>query len=473
MKSYLAIDIGASSGRHILGRVENGKICLEEVHRFDNSQIRKNGHDCWDIEALVASVKAGIDAALAKGPIESIGLDTWGVDFVLLDEKGELCSDAVAYRDERTKGADVEIESSVISFPELYKRVGLQKAPYNTIYQLWALKKEHPEELDKAAHYLSVPEYINYRLTGKIVHEYTHSSTTALLDAEKKTWDLELIEKLGLPTKIFGKLEMPGTVVGDYKGVKVVLPALHDTGSAYLAVPARDDKAVYLSSGTWSLLGVENEKPITSEAACAANFTNEGGAWGRYRFLKNIMGLWMIQSIRRELNGVSYVEGKTGDATQAALKKISDYEQGKKYSFADLEMMARGTTTPVALIDVNDARFLNPASMIGEVLAAAEEEDKAPATVGELMQCVYKSLAECYAQAIANLSEITGKTYTSINIVGGGSKDKYLNALTADATGLEVFAGPTEGTAIGNLIVQMITAGEFTDLAAARAAIER
>lgn len=473
MKKYLAIDIGASSGRHILGWVEDGKIKLEEVYRFDNSQIVKDGHDCWDLNALVASVKTGIDAAIEKGPIESIGLDTWGVDFVLLDDKGELCSDAVAYRDARTTGADAEIEASVISFAELYKRVGLQKAPYNTIYQLWALKKEHPEQLEKAAHYLSVPEYINYALTGKIVHEYTHSSTTALLDAAAKTWDLDLIAKLGLPTKIFGKLEMPGATVGEYKGVKVVLPALHDTGSAYLAVPARDDKAVYLSSGTWSLLGVENTEPITTEAAMLANFTNEGGAWGRYRFLKNIMGLWMIQSIRRELNGVSYVEGKTGDATAEALKKLSDYEPGRKYSFAELEMMARAYSEPVTTVDVNDSRFLNPKSMIGEVIASAAEEGKPPKSVGELMQCVYKSLAECYADAIRNLSEVTGKTYTSINIVGGGSKDKYLNALTAEETGLEVFAGPTEGTAIGNLIVQMITAGEFADLDAARAAIER
>ena len=471
-KRYLAIDIGASSGRHILGRVEDGKIKLEEVYRFDNSQVRKDGHDCWDIDALVASVKAGIDAALAKGPVESIGLDTWGVDFVLLDEKGERCSDAVAYRDVRTANADKEIETEVLSFADLYARVGLQKAPYNSIYQLWALKKEQPEQLAKAAHFLTVPEYINYCLTGNIVHEYTDSSTTALLDAAKKDWDFDLIEKLGLPTKIFGKLEMPGATVGTYKGVKVVLPALHDTGSAYLAVPARDDKAVYISSGTWSLLGVENEQPITTAAACAANFTNEGGAWGRYRFLKNIMGLWMIQSIRRELNGVSYVEGKAGDATAAALAKIADYEKGKKYSFNDLEAAARSVGA-VATIDVNAGRFLNPASMIGEVLAAAAEAGATLTTVGAVMQCVYTSLAKCYADAIKNLATITGKTYTSVNIVGGGSKDGYLNALTAEATGLEVFVGPTEGTAIGNLIVQMIAAGEFADLAAARAAIER
>ena len=473
MKSYLAIDIGASSGRHILGRVENGKIALEEVFRFDNSQVRRNGHDCWDIDRLIDNVKAGIDAALAHGDIESIGIDTWGVDFVLVDENGERCSEAVAYRDERTNGADKEIEAEVISFSELYRRVGLQKAAYNTIYQLWALKKEHPEELARAAHFLMVPEYLNYRLTGKIVHEYTDSSTTALIDAAKRDWDFELIEKLGYPAKIFGKLAMPGATVGEYRGVKVVLPAMHDTGSAYLAVPARDDKAVYLSSGTWSLIGVENLRPITTKAALKANFTNEGGAFRRYRFLKNIMGLWMIQSIRRELNGDMYVEGKGAEATKEALKALSDYEQGRRYSFSELEMAARGATYS-ATIDIDAPRFLNPASMIGEVLAAvAEMGEKVPQTVGDLIQCVYKSLAEGYASAIRNLSEITGKTYTSVNIVGGGSKDKYLNALTAEATGLEVFAGPTEGTAIGNLIVQMIAAGEFTDLESARKAIIR
>ena len=473
MKNYLAIDIGASSGRHILGRVVDGKITLEEVYRFDNGQIRKDGHDCWDIEKLVASVKAGIDAAAAKGPVDSIGIDTWGVDFVLLDEKGELCSDAVAYRDTRTAGADKEIESAVLSFADLYRRCGIQKTSFNTIYQLWALKKEHPEQLAKAARFLMVPEYLNYRLTGNIVHEYTDSSTTSLLDAAKKDWDFDLIDRLGLPRKIFGKLEMPGATVGEYKGMKVVLPAMHDTGSAYLAVPARDDKAVYLSSGTWSLLGVENEKAITSKASCLANFTNEGGAWGRYRYLKNIMGLWMIQSIRRELNGVKYVEGKGGEETAEALAKIADYEKGRKYSFADLEMAARGACAYRVTVDVNDQRFMNPASMIGEVLAAAAADGKPPATVGELMQCVYLSLAECYADAIRNLSDITGKVYTSINIVGGGCQDKYLNSLTAEATGLEVFAGPIEGTAIGNLIVQMIAGGEFADLAAARAAIVR
>jgi rhamnulokinase len=359
-----------------------------------------------------------------------------------------------------------------MSFADLYSRTGIQKTSFNTIYQLWALKKEHPEQLEKAAHFLTVPEYLNYRLTGNIVHEYTDSSTTSLLDAAKMDWDRDLIAKLGLPDGIFGKLEMPGATVGEYRGVKVVLPAMHDTGSAYLAVPARDDRAVYLSSGTWSLLGVELDRPITTPESCAANFTNEGGAWGRFRYLKNIMGLWMIQSIRRELNGVEYVAGRGREKTLEALAGLSDYESGRQYSFADLSMIARGNGYNVT-VDVNDKRFLNPESMIAEVSAAAAEDGEAPKTVGELMQCVYRSLAECYADAIRTLSELTGKTYTSLNIVGGGCQDRYLNALTAEATGLEVVTGPIEGTAIGNLIVQMIAAGEFKDLAAARAAIVR
>ena len=320
-----------------------------------------------------------------------------------------------------------------------------------------------------------VPEYLNFVLTGKMANEYTNATTGNLVNARAKDWDWEVIDKLGLPRRIFGKLEMPGTALGGLTSAvqatvgfnaQVVLPATHDTGSAFLAVPARDDQAVYISSGTWSLLGVENAEPITTPEAKAANFTNEGGAWYRFRFLKNIMGLWMIQSIRRELNGVDYVEGKEKTASWS----LADYEKGKKYSFADLENAAKAASAFAGRVNANDTRFFSPESMIAEVLAAA---DVKPATVGELMQCVYASLADCYAKMIRSLSGLTGKTYTSVNIVGGGSKDGYLNKLTAEATGLEVFAGPTEGTAIGNLIVQFIAAGELADLAAARACVGR
>ena len=475
MTYHLAIDIGASSGRHILGHLEDGKMILEEVFRFDNSQIRQDGHDCWDHQALARSLLQGIAKCKEIGKIPAtIGIDTWGVDFILLDEQGLPCSDMVAYRDARTEGADALVDAA-ISADELYARCGIQKMLFNTIYQLAALKKEHPEQIEKAQRLLMVPEYLNFVLTGKMANEYTNATTGNLVNARAKDWDWEVIDKLGLPRRIFGKLEMPGTALGGLTSAvqatvgfdaQVVLPATHDTGSAFLAVPARDDQAVYISSGTWSLLGVENAEPITTPEAKAANFTNEGGAWYRFRFLKNIMGLWMIQSIRRELNGVDYVEGKEKTATWS----LADYEKGKKYSFADLENAAKAATSFAGRVSANDTRFLAPASMIAEVQAAA---DVKPATVGELMQCVYASLADCYAKMIKNLAQLTGKTYTSVNIVGGGSKDGYLNKLTAEATGLEVFAGPTEGTAIGNLIIQFIAAGVFKDLADARAAVAR
>ena len=473
MKYALAIDIGASSGRHILGHLEDGKMILEEVYRFDNAQVRAHGHDCWDPRALAASVLAGLAKCRALGKIPStVGIDTWGVDFILLAADGTPCSDMVAYRDARTQGMDAAVEAAVPA-AELYARTGIQKQPFNTVYQLAALRREHPEQLAAADRLLMVPDYLNFVLTGRRSNEYTNASTTNLVNARAKTWDWEVVDRLGLPRRIFGELLMPGAVLGGFApsvreavgfDAQVVLPATHDTGSAFLAVPARDDRAVYISSGTWSLLGVENAEPITTPASQAANFTNEGGAWHRFRYLKNIMGLWMIQSIRRELNGVAYVEGKE----RTAAWTLADHAPGRTYSFADLEAAAKGAAAFAGTVDANDARFLAPDSMIAEVVAAA---DVRPTTVGELMQCVYRSLARCYADAIRTLSALTGTAYTSVNIVGGGSKDAYLNALTARATGLDVFAGPTEGTAIGNLIVQFIAGGELPDLAAARAAV--
>ncbi|MBO4887029.1 MAG: rhamnulokinase [Firmicutes bacterium] len=470
-KYYLAIDIGASSGRHILGSVQDGKIVLEEVFRFDNKQLTKNGHVCWDTDNLWNGILGGLKACGALGKIpETIGIDTWGVDYVLLDENDQMVGDAVAYRDSRTEGMD-QVVDGIISPQALYERTGIQKQLFNTIYQLTALKQESPDQLCKASSLLFIPDYFGFLLTGVRKQEYTIASTSGLVNASAKTWDMDLIEKLGLPSGLFGELSMPGTVVGPLLpeiqeqvgfASTLILPATHDTGSAYLAVPARDDQAVYLSSGTWSLLGVENDVPVTSDESRASNFTNEGGAWYRYRFLQNIMGLWMIQSVRRELNGTAYVAGH-----------ISKYASDKKWSFPDLIEAAKQAEDFPSVVDVNDDRFLAPESMIDAIKDYCLESNlPVPETVPQIMQCIYKSLAGCYKQAIEGLSKLTGKTYTSINIVGGGCQDMYLNRMTAHSAGLPVFAGPVEGTAIGNLIVQMIRDSIFKDLTDARAAIK-
>lgn len=467
---YLAIDIGASSGRHILGHVADGKIVLEEVYRFDNKQVHRDGHDCWDVGNLWGGILEGLKACKAAGKLPvTMAIDTWAVDFVLLDREDRIVGDAVAYRDGRTGGMD-EVVSQRISPEALYGKTGIQKQLFNTIYQLAALEQEHPDQLERAESLLMIPDYFNFLLTGVKKQEYTNATSTNLVNAADKTWDRELLDALGLPQRLFGELSLPGTVVGRFlpeiqKEVgfdcTVILPATHDTGSAFLAVPARDGHAAYLSSGTWSLLGVENEAPITTEASRRANFTNEGGAWYRYRYLKNIMGLWMIQSIRRELNGVAYVAGRQ-----------SKHADGRQWGFPDLIAAAEGAQDFPSVVDVDDSSFLAPESMIDAVKDFCGRTGQAvPETVGEIMQCVYRSLTRRYAEAIQELQTLTGKTYTSINIVGGGCQDMYLNRMTARATGLPVYAGPVEGTALGNLMVQMIAGGDFTDLNNARSAI--
>ncbi len=469
---YLAIDIGASSGRHVLGHVEDGKIILEEMHRFDNVQVRLRGHDCWDVDMIWENILIGLEKCKQAGKVPAtIGIDTWGVDFVLIDKDGSRVGDAVAYRDSRTQHV-VDALDRRIGLDNLYRACGIQRQPFNTIYQFAALSAEHPEELEAADRFLMIPEYLNYLLTGKAVNEYTNATTTCMLNARTCTWDSRVLEAASAPQRLFGKPEMPGFVIGGFTpevqarvgfDAQVMLPATHDTGSAFLAVPARDAEAVYLSSGTWSLLGVEHEGPITTDASRFQNFTNEGGYQKRFRFLKNIMGLWMIQSIRRELNGVDYVAGKGAGRTRA----------DKEWGFGDLIEATREAdaqaTEPAPCVNVNDDRFLAPDSMIDEIKQACRETGQVvPEGVGELMRCVYASLTSCYADSISELSALTGRTYTSINIVGGGCQDAYLNQLTADACGLPVYAGPIEGTSLGNLVVQMIGAGEFEGLQEAR-----
>lgn len=467
---FLAIDIGASSGRHMIGYMDGGKLQLEEIYRFENRQLERNGHLVWDVENLWDGIINGLKKCkeLDKIP-ESVGIDTWGVDYVLLDREGSMIGDAVAYRDDRTAGID-KVLNEMIPESELYKKCGIQKQLFNTIYQLLALKKESPEELEAADSFLMIPDYFNYRLTGVKKQEYTNATTTNLVNAYTKEWDYELLEKLGIPKHLFKKLAIPGEVVGRFTekiaeevgfSSTVVLPATHDTGSAFLAVPVKGENSVYLSSGTWSLLGIENSTPITDVKAAEKNFTNEGGAFYRYRFLKNIMGLWIIQSIRRELNGSEYVEGRK-----------SRYASGREYSFLELREEAAKCADFKANIDVNDECFLSPLSMIDAIKEHCSKRGEAvPESVGEIMQCVYRGLSKCYADTIKEISEITGRSIEQINIIGGGCQDSYLNAMTAKAAGIPVFAGPIEGTAIGNLAIQMINAGVFKDLEEARSVI--
>lgn len=452
---YLAVDIGASSGRHILAHMENGKLQLEEVHRFYNGMSEKDGELCWDFDALFKEIKTGLKKCKEIGKIPvSIGVDTWGVDFVLLDENDQVLGNTVGYRDDRNQRMDEEVYK-IIPEKELYARTGIQKAIFNTIYQLMAVKTKHPEYLEKAKTFLMVPDYFHFLLSGVKSNEYTEATTGQLINPYTKEWDMELIEMLGYPTDMFQKVSVPGTILGDLRpelqeevgfNCKVVLPATHDTGSAVLAVPSNDPDTVYISSGTWSLMGVERMEADCSPASYAHNFTNEGGFQYRFRYLKNIMGLWMIQSVKKELKE----------------------ERGIDLSFGELCADAATQTIP-SIVDANDERFLAPKNMIKEVQAAcAESGQPVPETAGEIASVIYNSLAKCYAATIEEIQEITGKTYDSISIVGGGSNAVYLNELTAKYTGRTVYAGPTEATAIGNLMVQMMANGELGDLATAR-----
>lgn len=449
---YLAIDIGASSGRHILGHVNQGKMILEEVYRFENGMENKDGNTCWNLKSLFENIKAGIKKCKEIGKIPvSMGIDTWAVDYVLLDEQDRVLGETYGYRDKRTKGMDEEVYK-MISEEDLYDRTGIQKQIFNTIYQLMATKKEHPEHLERAKTFLMLPDYFQFLLTGNKVSEYTNATSTQLVDAKTNEWDMALIEQLGYPKEMFLPLSQPGTLVGNFTkeiqeevgfDCQVVLVATHDTGSAVMAVPTTSDECLYISSGTWSLMGIENQKAICHAESRQKNFTNEGGYNYRYRYLKNIMGLWMIQSVRHELE----------DA----------------YSFAQLCEMAEENVTFPSRVDVNDEAFLAPENMQAAIQEYCRKSgQKVPESIGEIATVIYQSLAESYAETTREIEAITGKSYDTIHIVGGGSNAAYLNQLTAEKAKRKVLAGPAEATAIGNLMAQMIEDKVFTDLKAAR-----
>ena len=464
MKQYLAIDIGASGGLLLLvgraGRTEAERrddvLVTEVVCRFDNGYVERGGHSCWDTERLLAEIDLGLQR-LAEGGVApvSLGIDTWGVDYVLIDDEGRMVGDSVAYRDHRTDGWPERL-SEQIPDAELYAINGLQKQNFNTIYQLMAHNEVAPEELAAARRILLMPDWLHYRLSGVATNEYSNASTTGLVNAKTRDWDRELIARLGLPTAIFESISAPGSqslplsgAAGERFGgrTRVAGPTPHDTASAYVALPARDELTVRLSSGTWSLIGDILPEPILDEAARQANYTNEGGYGGTIRFLKNIMGLWLSQSLRREC-----FPGEPWD---------------------DLEARAQRSTA-TQLIDVNDPAFLAPTSMREALRGYLEARGELEGIEDiDLVNIVYRSLASSYADAIRELGAVTGRPYRAVHITGGGGKSDWLNRLCAEASGLEVFTGPTEGSAIGNALVQMMADGEVRDLAEAHALVRR
>lgn len=453
---YLAIDIGASSGRHILGCMEDNKMVLEEIYRFQNGLVEMDGELCWNLDELFYEVKAGLKRCkeLGKIPI-SVGIDTWAVDFVLLDAQNRPIGNPVAYRDGRTKGMDKKVYT-IIQEEELYARTGIQKQIFNTIYQLMAIKEKQPAYLEKARKLLMIPDYFHFLLTGKAAAEYTNATTTQLVSPQSKDWDYELIEKLGYPRHIFQDIRLPGSNLGSFtKEIRteigydsaVILPATHDTASAVMAVPTDQEQALYISSGTWSLMGTELFGASCTEESRVHNFTNEGGYDYRFRYLKNIMGLWMIQSVKKEI--------------------------GAELSYGEIcERAAEQTIT--SLVDCNDSRFLAPKSMTEEVkLACRSSGQQEPIGIYEVAAVVYNSLAKCYGDTIEELETVTKQRYGQIHIVGGGSNADYLNRITARDTGRTVYAGPTEATAIGNVAAQMIAGKDLSDLKEARECIYR
>ncbi len=441
MRYYLAIDIGASSGRHILAHIEDGKMITEEIYRFQNGPetlkaFDGENHLMWTPDRLFSEILNGLKKAKEIGKIPySVGIDTWGVDYALLDENDKAIGGVYCYRDARTQDT-IPAVHNIIPFATLYEKTGIQFASFNTVYQL--LHDKNTGRMAKAKSFLMLPDYFHFRLTGVKKQEYTNATTTGMVNAVTHTWDEEILEKLGYDKSLFGQLSMPGTEVGEFTDevasfvgykAKVVLPATHDTASAVLAAPL-EAQTPYISSGTWSLLGVEQNSAHTSEAAREAGYSNEGSLNNTFRLQINIMGLWMIQQVRHELDD--------------------------KYSFAELADMARANVVEDE-INVNDQKFMAPESMID----AINESVGRKLSVGEMAYVIFNNLAKFYDLSLKALEEVTGEKYQTLNIIGGGSKNMLLNELTAKYTGKKIITGPAEGTAIGNFMMQMVGCKEI------------
>ena len=439
----LAFDLGASSGRAILGIYESGSLKVEEVHRFENTPVRTDGHLRWNFGQLLAEVRKGIEKA---GSFHGVGFDTWGVDFGLIDENGFLLEDPVHYRDERTAGM-CEKTFEKVSAQELYERTGNQIMPINTLFQLIALKNEHPELLEKADRLLFMPDLFAHAICGSAVCEQTISSTSQMLDPKTMAWDNELLEKLGLPHRLLSPTVPSGTVVGElplngYPAAKVIAVAGHDTQCAVAAIPTEREDVAFLSCGTWSLLGTELNEPVLTRKSMELELSNEVGADGKINYLKNIIGLWLIQECRRNWR-----------------------DRGVDLSFAELAAEAEKSPALRCFVDPDAEVFVSPGDMPKRIQEFCRRTGQyVPQTVGEISRCIYESLALKYRFALEQLQAVTNKRFSALHILGGGSNAALLCQMTADACGIPVIAGPAEATALGNIMIQLVALGHLPSL---------
>ena len=452
----LAIDLGASSGRGIVGSFDGSKLTLRENHRFSNDPVFVNGRFTWDILRIFFEIKNSITKTVIDGDnISTMGIDTWGVDYALIDKNGRMMANPTHYRDTRTVNI-TDYVKNFVSPEEIYKVTGIQAADFNTLNQLAAEKRDDADLIERADKMLFIPDLLNYFLTGKMATEYTIASTGMLLDAYKRDFAFELTDKIGVKRSLFAPLVKPCNNLGALlpqineevgkNNIKVVNVASHDTASAVIAVPAQNKDFIYISSGTWSLMGAELPEPLINDDTRIANLTNEGGAMDTIRFLKNIMGLWIIQESRRQWK-----------------------REGNEYSFAQMEAWAKEATPFASIINPDYHTFNTPGNMPEKIREFCRITGQhVPETVGEVVRCIYESLALKYRYTVESIDRLMNKKTAMINVVGGGTKDKFLSQMTADACNVPVCAGPEEATAIGNLMMQAIAAGEVKDLAQAR-----
>lgn len=455
MKKVLIFDFGGSSGRALLCSYENKSFISTEIHRFANTPVTLEGKSCWNMDMIFKEIDKALDKAENFG-FDAVSVDTWGVDFALMSHEGEFVQRPVCYRDGRTDGIPEKVFKDIPKI-DLYMRSGITQMQINTLYQLAAMQEQDRDRLERADRLLMMPDLINFHLTGKMINEYTEATTSGLIDPKTRDWDYGLIERLGFPKRIFGKLIMPGEKIGDLKAgytnriVPVFAAPSHDTASAVLAVPSEEKNFAFISCGTWALFGAELEEPVINKDAFESELTNEGGYGGSITFLKNITGTWFLQECRKYFNSV-----------------------GEIFTFNDMEAFARSAPSHIARINPNDPSFLKGGNIPKKVAEYCERTGQArPKSIAQTLRIIYESLAEEFAKTLDALEKITGRSYPNVYIVGGGSKDKLLCQLTADATGRTVIAGPSEATAIGNAMSTLIALGEIEDAEHARAVVRR